>query len=128
VIDIDARIAECRGLMGESDAAIELANATLARARGSNGVPKVAPLLERVRGHALQQRGDGARARVALEASLAAARSRRDLFEIMLTLRSLIALDRLEGVAPPADRIAESDAVLSRLKIRALPPVPRFAH
>ena len=43
VLDVDARIAECRALMRETDAAHELATATLARAGTAKGVPKVAP-------------------------------------------------------------------------------------
>ena len=47
------------------------------------------------------QQGDLWGARDALEASLAAARERNDLFEATLTMLSLIELDRLEGVEPP---------------------------
>lgn len=124
VLDVDARIAECRALMRESDAALELATATLGRASTSKGVPKVAPLLERVRGHALVQRSDLVGAREAFEASLAAARNRRDLFEITLTLLSTIELYRLQATEPPPEIVAESDSLLSRLKIKAVPPLP----
>ena len=127
VLDVDARIAECHALMGKFDAALDLAGAVLGRARASKGVPKVAPLLERVRGYALQQRGDTVGARQALEASVAAARARRDLFEITLTLRSLIELERAHGVEPAAEIVAESGALLSSLKIKAVPPMPPLA-
>ena len=73
----------------------------LGNATESNGVASVVPLLERVQGHALLQQGDLWGARDALEASLAAAKERNDLFEATLTMLSLIELDRLEGVEPP---------------------------
>jgi hypothetical protein len=96
----------------------------LGRASESNGVARVVPLLERVQAHALLQQGDLWGARDALEASLAAARERRDLFEVTLTLLSLIELDRLEGVEPPLEMVNESRSLLSSLKVRAVPPVP----
>jgi class 3 adenylate cyclase/tetratricopeptide (TPR) repeat protein len=124
VLDVDARIAECRVLMRETDAALELASATLARARMSKGVPRVAALLERVRGRALLQGGDPVGARAAFEASLAAARNRRDSLEITLTSLSLIELHRSQGVEPPPEIVAETDALLSSLKIQAGPGTP----
>jgi class 3 adenylate cyclase/tetratricopeptide (TPR) repeat protein len=121
---VDARIAECRVAMGNSDAALELVRGMLGRASGSNGVARVVPLLERVRAHALLRQGDLRGARDALRASLAAARGRHDLFEVTLTLLSLIALDRLEGVEPPLEMVDESRSLLGSLKISAVPPVP----
>jgi hypothetical protein len=84
----------------------------------------VVPLLERVQAHALLMQGDLWGARDALEASLAAARERKDLFEVALTLLSLIELDRLEGVEPAHEIVTESRALLATLKVRAVPPVP----
>jgi len=96
----------------------------LGRANSSSGVAKVVPLLERTRGHALLQQGDRARARNALQASLAAAKERRNLFEAALTMLSLIELDRLEGVEPPIELVNESRTLLAGFKIRAVPPIP----
>jgi len=121
---IDARIAECRLAMGSLDAALELVSGMLGRANSSSGVAKVVPLLERTRGHALRQQGDRARARDALQASLAAAKERRNLFEAALTMLSLIELDRLEGVEPPIELVNESRTLLASLKVRTVPPVP----
>jgi hypothetical protein len=84
----------------------------------------VVPLLERLRGHALMQQDDLWSARDALESSLAAARERKNLFEATLTMLSLIELDRLEGIEPPHEMVTESRALLSSLKVRAVPPVP----
>ena len=96
----------------------------LGRASESNGVARVVPLLERVQAHALLLQGDLWGARDALEASLAAARERQDLFEVTLTSLSLIELDRREGVEAPIDMVNESRALLGSLKVRAVPPVP----
>jgi tetratricopeptide (TPR) repeat protein len=121
---VDARIAECRLASGNPDGAVELVSGLLSRASESNGIARVVPLLERVQGHALLQQGDLWGARDALEASLAAARERRNLFEAALTMLSLIELDRLEGVEPPSEMVNESRSLLSSLKVRAVPPVP----
>ncbi len=116
----DARIAECRLAMGNPDAALELVRSMLGRASESNGIARVVPLLERIQGHALLQQGDLWSARDALEASLAAARERRNLFEAALTMLSLIELDRLEGIEPPLEMVTESRSLLASLKVRAV--------
>ena len=105
---IDARIAECQVAKGNVDIAIEMTTGLLARASESNGVARVVSLLERVQAHALLKQGDMWGARDALEAGLAAARERRDLFEVALTSLSLIELDRLEGVEPALEMVNES--------------------
>ncbi len=121
---IDARIAECRLGMGNLDDALELVSGMLSRADESNGVAKVVPLLERIQGHVLLRQGDLWGARDALDASLAAAKEQRNLFEAALTMLSLIELDRLEGVEPPLEMVSESRSLLASLKVRAVPPVP----
>jgi tetratricopeptide (TPR) repeat protein len=125
---VDARIAECRVAMGNADAALELARGMLSRASESNGVAKVVSLLERVQAHALILQGDLRAARDALEASLAAARDRKEQFEVALTLLSLIELDRREGVEPPLEMVEESRSLLATLKVRAVPAVPMPAQ
>jgi tetratricopeptide (TPR) repeat protein len=126
-LDVDARIAECRVFKEDPAAALELAGATLARVRASSGGERAVPLLERIRGYALLQQGDVAGARPALESSLASGRSRRDLFEVVLSMRALFELASVEGVRPPEELVAESDAIVSRLKIRSI-PVPAIAR
>jgi len=122
---IEARIAECRVAKGDLDAGLELVRGLIGRASASNGVARVLPLLERIQAHALLQQGDVWSARDALETSLAAANERHDFFEATLTSLSLIEVDKLEGVEPPAEMVNESRALLARLKVRAVPPVPR---
>ncbi len=124
ILEVDARIAECRVVSGDSVAALELAAATLSRAQSSNAVAKVVPLLERVRGYALLQRGDLAKAREALEKSLIAGRTRRDPFEIALTLLAMMQLAGVEGVDPAPGIATESQSLLARLKVRAVMAVP----
>jgi class 3 adenylate cyclase/tetratricopeptide (TPR) repeat protein len=121
---VEARIAETRAAMGQPEAALEIVNALLARVDASTGVVRVQPLLERLQGHALMQQGDLWGARDALEASLASAREKNNLFEATLTMLSLIELDRLEGVEPPLDMLDETRTRLANLKVRAVPPVP----
>jgi tetratricopeptide (TPR) repeat protein len=124
VFDVDARIAECRLYLGDFDAARELSQEMLSRSVSSNGAAMTVPLLQRVRGLALLQCGDIAEARRALEASVASARARRDLFEVMLGLSSLIELDRMEGVHSSVEMVDESRSILSKLKVRAVPSGP----
>ncbi len=121
---IEARIAECFVAKGDLDAALELVRGLLSRAGESNGVARVVPLLERVQAHALLKQGDLWGARDSLEASLAAARERKELFEATLTMLSLIELDRLEGVEPPLEMVNETRDLLASRKVRAVPPVP----
>ena len=121
---VDARIAECRIAMGKPEAALDMVRGMLGSATESNGVASVVPLLERIQGHALLRQGDLWGARDALEASLAAAKERNDLFEATLTMLSLIELDRLEGIEPPLEMVTETRALLASRKVRAVPPVP----
>ena len=121
---VDARIAECRVAMGNLEAGLELVQSMLGRATASNAIAKVVSLLERIQGHALLKQDDLWGARDALEASLASARERQDVFETTLTMLSLIELDRLEGVEPPLEMVNESRSLLGNFKVRAVPPVP----
>jgi len=121
LLDVDGRVAECRVHMGDPVAGLELAGAALARARAAKGGAKAVPMLERARGHALLQQGDFAGAGQAYDASLAAARARHDLLETGLALRARIELDRARGAVTPADIVAESDGLLTKLKIAATP-------
>ena len=125
--DVESRLAECQVVMGDPVAALQLADATLGRARSSSGITRAVPLLERVRGYALLQQGDRAGARRALEASLAAGRTRRDPFEIALTLLALIQLAGVEGVEPAPELVEESHSLIARLKVRVVQAVPLVA-
>jgi tetratricopeptide (TPR) repeat protein len=125
---VDARIAECKVALRDSESALALVDGLLARLRSSNGVARVEALLQRVRAHALLLRGEIDGARHALTASLAAARARHDLFETLLTSLSLIELSRREGVEALPELIAESNALLSQLKVRVVSTLPETAE
>ena len=118
---VEARIAECRVCMGDADAALALVDGLLSRVTSSNAVARVVPFLKRVRAQALFQRGDLAGTRQELEVGLAAARARKDLLEIALTLLALIELDRLEGIDPSSALVGESKVLVESLKIQVVP-------
>ena len=123
-LDVDARLAECQVFAGDPDAGLAAAADALARARASKVGGKAVSVLERVRGHALLRKGDCVGAREAIEASLAAARARKDLQETALALQSLRAAYLCAGANPPAEIVAEGDALVARLAIRVPPAVP----
>jgi tetratricopeptide (TPR) repeat protein len=127
VLDIDARVAECRLLKGDAEGALARADALLGRSDAAEALLRLTPLLQRVRGYAVLLQGDPFGAREAFEVGLALARGRNEPFELALTLNALTELDRLEGVEPPQDMLDESRALLAKLKVRALPPVPALA-
>ena len=124
VQDIDARVAECLLLKGDTTGALALADEILARAESAEAIDRLKPQLNRVRGYAMLLTDDTWGARDALEASAAIARERNDRFELALTINALTAVDRLEGVEPPLELVEEARAILAAFKVRALPPVP----
>ena len=126
IVDVDARLAECRVLNGEPDTALAEADEILARNGVDEAIAKLVPQLQRVRAHALILQGDPGAARDALRAAVDAARARNDPFEIAVSQNSRVVLDRLERVEPPAGAIDEIDAILAQYKVRALPPIPAF--
>jgi ATP/maltotriose-dependent transcriptional regulator MalT len=121
---IEARIAECHVAKGETDAALEITQGLIDRADDSTGVTRVLALVHRVRAHALMLQGDLWGARNALESSLAAARERHSDYEAALSMLSMCAIDRAEGVEPAQEMVDETRATFARLKVRAVPPVP----
>ena len=125
---VDARIAECYIESDKSDEALSLLQELLGRSESSKAVVRLMPLLQRLQGHALMRQGDLWGARDALDASLAAAKDGSDRFDALLTMLSLIELDRLEGVEPPIEMQEESRSRLASLKVRAVPPVPKPAQ
>jgi tetratricopeptide (TPR) repeat protein len=125
---VDARLAEWRLATGDADGSLEIIGALLARIRETgDGALRVVPLLERIQAHALIARNDLWGARDALESSLSGANEQRNLFEAALTMLSLMEIDRLEGIEPAREMVSDAQSLLSRLKVRAVPPLPRPA-
>jgi predicted negative regulator of RcsB-dependent stress response len=121
---VDARIVEINVETDKLDEAVSEVAAMLEKSAESNSIAKLVPLLQRLHGHALMKQGDLWGARDALEASLAAAREKKNQFEAALTMLTLIELDRLEGVEAPQEVLDESRSILAKLKVRAVPRIP----
>jgi class 3 adenylate cyclase/tetratricopeptide (TPR) repeat protein len=124
VLETDARIAECQIFRGESRKALETCAAAFLLAREVGGVPPQLPLLNRVKAYALMQEVHLEEAREALQESLAAARARQADYEIGLTLRAMVDLSRLAAGRIDIEAEAESEAILDRLGVVAVPNVP----
>jgi len=90
VVVVDALSAECLSLSGDHEAALAMADATLARAQALGGVGAMMPLLQRVRGASLQELGRPDDSERALRNGLDAARRRGARHEIAFALAALI--------------------------------------
>jgi class 3 adenylate cyclase/tetratricopeptide (TPR) repeat protein len=124
IIEVIARKAECRVLMGEPEAALTLTDEVMTRTQGSDAGEASAPLVLRMRGHAFAQLGRFDDAHAAFQQSLAAARSRSQLLDVALALHALTRLAEVGGAPSPPDVATERDALLERLGIEAVPNVP----
>jgi tetratricopeptide (TPR) repeat protein len=125
IVDVDGRLAECAAFMGDPAKALAQADDALARAvRSDDEGGMIVPHLERVRGYALHQLGYAQAALEAWEASLAAARERRQRFEVMLTAHAVIRATSASGREPPEELRSEADEILGSLRIIAVPAVP----
>jgi class 3 adenylate cyclase/tetratricopeptide (TPR) repeat protein len=119
----DARIAECLVAEGRAEPALELAERALARARTSESVYALVPMLERTRGWALILLGRLDEADEALTASLEEAEAKGAEYERALTLDALAALHSQQGLRWTR-AVKDRDAIFHRLGI-ANPPVIR---
>ena len=124
VVEAEARLAELHVLRGEPDEALRALENAVRRSDAKEGVAAQEPLLHRVRGYALLQRGEVEAARAALEQSLEAARSRDADYERALAERALIDLAEVEGVEPDRELVATNAATLDALGVERLPAVP----
>ena len=115
---VEAYIAEGLAFRRESERALAAADRLLRHAG------RTAPLLHRVRGFALAQRGAREPAERALSASLVAARAHGSDFEIAVTLDTMERLrDKLGDDLHTAER-EQRDALLARLDVAAVPVPP----
>ncbi len=114
-----ARIAECLVFEGSHGRALELGLACREPAARSP-VGGLEALIERTIGYALCQQRRREEAQPHLDESLRLARDLHADFEVALTLRAMAAV----GGADAGERRAESDAILERLGVESVPPVP----
>jgi class 3 adenylate cyclase/tetratricopeptide (TPR) repeat protein len=125
VVVVDSLRAEALSLAGDEEAALALADATLARAHTLGGVSAMTPLLYRVRGAALQELGRPEDAERALRDALDAARSRIARHEIAFALAALID----EGMADDGAEEAQWRSELTRLIAElGIDPRPRWSR
>jgi class 3 adenylate cyclase/tetratricopeptide (TPR) repeat protein len=115
VLWTQALVTEACVLEGHAHEALRDASRLIA----APGTARHAPLLHRVCGVAAAQLGRSESARASLAASVAAARERRDDFELLLALDALAAVD---GSVDDALR-RERDAIATRLDIWRAPAV-----
>ncbi len=123
VVVVDALTAECLSLSGDHEAALAMADATLARAQALGGVGAMTPLLQRVRGASLQGLGRPDAAERALRDGLDAARRRGARHEIAFTLAVLIDAEMADDDAEQELWRSELDRLADELGID---PRPRW--
>jgi tetratricopeptide (TPR) repeat protein len=125
VVVVDALRAEALSLAGDHEAAVALADATLARAQSLGGVSAMTPLLHRVRAAALKDLGASDAAERASRDALDAARSRIARHEIAFALAALIDAGMAEDGAEETEWRAELAQLSGEL---GLDPRPRWTR
>jgi tetratricopeptide (TPR) repeat protein len=124
IVDVVARTAECRVLMGEGEMGLTLADEARERMRDTEAAAMATPRLERIRGNALMQAGRWNEAGAVFAASLEAARAQGVEHEVAQTLHATIRLAEALGIPAPVDAVAERDEILHRLGIPELAEAP----
>jgi hypothetical protein len=118
---VESLTAEAYAMSGRPQAALNSADLLLA---GLPSGARLTALLHRVRGFAFAQMGDLVSAEEELEASLVAARTQEDAYEIAVTLDALQRMASRTGRSEPPARRSERDSLLYRLDVIALPEAP----
>jgi tetratricopeptide (TPR) repeat protein len=126
ILEVDAREAECRLLIGDTSATLPRIQELSAELEGEGGMSLLKPLVARLRGYAMAQLGRLDEARVAFEASWASAHARGAEHEVALSLQGLARVARLRG-EPWEAYEAETAGIFDRLGIRAVPAFPMAA-
>ncbi|MFN8187706.1 MAG: adenylate/guanylate cyclase domain-containing protein [Gaiellales bacterium] len=119
VAETNARLAASLVRSGHSEEGLRLASDALAGAVG----PTV-PMLERIQGYGLAQRGDFDGALEAMEASLASATSQGLGFEEACTLEAIVNLGDLLGRPTDDEHRERRDELLASLGIVRIPSFP----
>jgi len=126
ILEVDAREAECRLLIGDAPTALSRIQELSAEVEGAGGANLLLPLVARLRGYALAQLGRLDEARTAFEASWASAHARGAEHEVALSLQGLARVARLRA-EPWEAYEAETAGIFDRLGIRAVPVFPMVA-
>jgi class 3 adenylate cyclase/tetratricopeptide (TPR) repeat protein len=127
VVDVVARTAECRMLMGDGQGALRLVDDARSRMQATEGAALSTALIGRITGYSLMMTGELAEAGEALERSLVAAREQGLEHEVAATLHAMIRLAQAQGTAVPEGASEERDEILARLGIPALVEPPASA-
>jgi predicted ATPase len=117
IFEIHVRIAEALVLAGHPEAALEEADIARGITSELGGIPTRLPLLHRVRAFAFLALGRADEARTALEKSIVAARERRAVHEVGLSLDALVRLDRRVGEEPDPALVEQSQSILEQLGV-----------
>jgi class 3 adenylate cyclase/tetratricopeptide (TPR) repeat protein len=125
IVDVDAKVAEAYAMVGETDAAYELAADAIPRSRSVEGGAAEATL-ERVLGFALAQRAAYPEAKAAFERSLALARDRGGgaQFDVVQAIDALVRLSAITGDQIPDGLADEERELLEHLGVERFPQPP----
>jgi tetratricopeptide (TPR) repeat protein len=124
VTETDARIAEAYVFDGRAAEALDLVDRLIETDAHSDGSSAQGPMLLRLRGYALLQRGDLEGAREAFDSSLRLARERGADHEVAFTLAALWDLAAARGVAVDVTLEAERGELYAKLGIVSEPAIP----
>lgn len=124
VLEAEARLAELYVMCGRPVDALAILENALHKSEARDGISAQEPLLHRVRGYALLQRGEFGPARAALGRSLAAARARDADYERALAERALSDLAKASGGGADEELRSASKKTLDALGVERLPDVP----
>jgi class 3 adenylate cyclase/predicted ATPase len=97
ILRTDVRIAEILVIAGQGRDALSVIEAAARRAEATDGGSTVLPMLARLRGLAMMQRGDRKAAEASLLNALRTGRRRADIYETALALDGLVAIGREAG-------------------------------
>ena len=125
VVEADVRLAELEVLRGRPDEATSLLDGALRQLGSSEGVGAQGPMMHRVRGYALVQKGEFEAAETAFRDSLEAARARDADYERALAERALSDLHQMVHGVPDEELLASSRSTLDALGVERLPDIPR---
>jgi class 3 adenylate cyclase/predicted ATPase len=126
VLEVDAREADARLLIGDARRALEMCGHIIARFETDEGVNVLAPLVDRLLGYGLMQTGELASAEEAFDRAIAGALARDAQHDVALSMQGMARVHRRLG-RTDLELEAEAGVILDRLGIRAVPAYPTLA-